>query len=100
MSVDDTANVSDKAQEVFKDLSESLAGLNVVSIRHPRKWRGENFTDRQIPIAAVTVDCYNKLEVFKVVGEVASRNHVTTMAKNGYRNSRSEILIYIQLKKK
>lgn len=87
-------------QEVFADLSASLKGLNVVSIRRPRKWKGKNFTERQIPIAIVTADCYNKQQVFDAVGEVAARNHVAVMMNHGYRNSRSEILIYINLKAK
>lgn len=88
-----------RVKEVFEDLSKALEDSKIVSIRRPRKWRGDDFTARQIPIAVVTVDCYNKQKVFDTVGEVASRNHVATMANSGYRNSRSEILLYINLKK-
>lgn len=90
---------STKVSEVFEDLTNSLKGMDVKSIRRPRKWRGESFTDRQVPVAVVEADCYNKDAVFAVVGEVASRNHVTTMKNNAHRNATSEILIYIQLRK-
>lgn len=99
MSLNDVVSLNVRVQGVFDDLVSSLDGLNVISVRVPRKWKGESFPAKQIPIAVVKADCYNRDKVFRTVGEVASRNHVATMSNNAYRNAASEILIYIQLKK-
>lgn len=47
----------------------------------------------------MSVGVLDKGRVVEIVRNVAADNYVAVMVDHGYRNSRSDILVYIQLKK-
>lgn len=94
-----TVSLDERVSEAYDDLMESLKDMEVSSVRVPRKWQGEQLSDRQIPVAAVKVDCFKRDTVFNAVEKVAARNRMAVMKDRGYRNSMSDILLYVHLKK-
>lgn len=91
--------LSGRVDSIFTAVSESVVQFESVKVRKPRKFRGADFTDRQVPIVAVSVGVLDKGRVVEIVRNVAADNYVAVMVDHGYRNSRSDILVYIQLKK-
>lgn len=103
----DRAGVYSRCMTAYEDLISTLneAGYTDLSnrgdvrVRMPRTGQYRDFNEREVPIAAINVDCYDRDRVAALVNEVASRNHITATRPDRMSNARDDIFLFINLKK-
>lgn len=84
---------------VFSEMRDLCADFRDVRVRRPRKWKGEALPERWVPIAVANVSCFEFRELRSVLSDLAAVNHISVSVDRGYRNSRSDIMVFVNLKK-